>query len=84
MSTEVRRSDKKGRVVLPADFAASVLIIERVSATELRIKKGRPVRQRKHTPEQLREGVTEANKHPAIDSGLPVGKELLPPYVEED
>jgi antitoxin component of MazEF toxin-antitoxin module len=82
MPAEVRRSDKKGRVVLPADFAASVSIVERVSDTELRIKKGRTVRKRKYTLEQLLEGVTEENKHPAVDWGPPVGKEILPPYVE--
>jgi antitoxin component of MazEF toxin-antitoxin module len=80
MSTQVRRSDKKGRVILPADFAASVLIIERVSDSELRIRKGRTVRKRKYTLGQLLEGVSEANKHPAIDWGRPVGKEILPPY----
>jgi antitoxin component of MazEF toxin-antitoxin module len=82
MTTEVRRSDSKGRVILPADFAASVLIIERVSDTELRIKKGRTVRKRKYTLAQLLEGVTEKNRHPEVDWGPPVGKEELPPYVE--
>jgi antitoxin component of MazEF toxin-antitoxin module len=82
MSTEVRRSDKKGRVILPPDFAASVLIIERLSDTELRIKKGRTVRQRKYALKELLKGVTEENKHPAVDWGPPVGKEILPPYVE--
>jgi mRNA interferase MazF len=83
MSAEVRRSDKKGRVVLPVDFAASVLIIERISDTELRIRKGRTVRKRKYTLDQLLAGVTEENKHPAVDWGPPVGKEILPPYSEK-
>src|SRR5438132_11028545 len=82
MSTEVRRSDKKGRVVLPADFAASVLIIERVNDTELRIRKGQTIRKRKYTLEQLLDRVTEENKHPAVDWGPAVGKEILAPYVE--
>ncbi len=67
-------------MILPADFAASVLIIERVGDTELRIRKGRTVRQRKYTLRQLLEGVTDATKHPAVDGGPPVGKEILPPY----
>ncbi len=82
MTTEVRRSDNKGRVILPADFAGSVLIIERVSDTELRIKKGRTVRKRKYTLAQLLEGVTEENRHPEVDWGRPVGKEVLPPHEE--
>jgi antitoxin component of MazEF toxin-antitoxin module len=80
MSTEVRRSDKKGRVVLPVDFAASVLIIERVSDMELRIRKGQTVRKRKYTLEQLLEGVTPENKHAPVDWGPAIGKEILPPY----
>ncbi len=82
MSTEVRRSDNKGRVILPADFAGTVLIIDRISDTELRIKKGQTVRKRKYTLAELLEGVTEENKHPAVDWGPPVGKEVLPPYAE--
>ncbi len=82
MAAEVRRSDRKGRVVLPADFAASLLLIERVSDTELRIRKGRAVRKRKYTLKQLLEAVTEENRHSAVDWGPPVGKEVLPPYGE--
>ncbi len=82
VATEVRRADNKGRVILPPDFAASVLIIERVSDTELRIKKGRTARKRKYTLAQLLDGVTEENKHPAVDWGPPVGNEVLPPYGE--
>lgn len=83
VSTDVRRSDKKGRVVLPADFAASVLIIERVNDTELRIKKGRTVRKRKYTLAQLLQRVTKDNKHAEVSWGLPVGKERLPPHAKE-
>jgi antitoxin component of MazEF toxin-antitoxin module len=82
MAVEVRRSDKKGRVILPADFAGAVLIIDRISDTELRIRKGQTVRKRKYTLTQLLESVTEENKHPEVDWGAPVGKEVLPPYEE--
>jgi antitoxin component of MazEF toxin-antitoxin module len=84
MAAEVRRSDSKGRVILPADFAASVLIIERVSDTELRIRKGRTVRRRKYTLAQLLEGVTEENRHEEVDWGPPVGNETLPPAMTDD
>ena len=43
-------------------------------------KKGRIVRKRKYTLAQLLKGVTEENKHRAVDWGAPVGKEVLPPY----
>jgi antitoxin component of MazEF toxin-antitoxin module len=82
MAAEVRRSDNKGRVILPADFAALDLIIERISDTELRIRKGRTVRKRKYTLAQLLESVTEQNRHAEVDWGPPVGKEVLPPYSE--
>ena len=82
MPAQVRRSDKKGRVILPADFASSVLIVERINDTELRITRGRTVRQRKYTLQALLAGVTEENKHPAVDWGPSVGNEVLPPYPE--
>jgi antitoxin component of MazEF toxin-antitoxin module len=80
MSIQVRRADKKGRVVLPLDFAGSILLIERVNDAELRIRKGQTVRKRKYTLEQLLAGVTKENRHAAIDWGPSVGKEILPPY----
>ncbi len=83
MSLEVRHSDKKGRVVLPADFASTLLIIERVSESELRIRKGRTVRRRRYRLEELLEGVTNENRHRAVDWGPSVGKERLAPYDEE-
>ncbi len=40
MSTAVPRfTDKKGRLILPARFANSAVLIEEVSETELRIRK---------------------------------------------
>lgn len=84
MSVQVRRADKKGRVVLPADFAGSILLIERVNNEELRIRKGQTVRKRKYTLAQLLAGMTKENRHAAIDWGPPVGKEILPPYSVEE
>jgi hypothetical protein len=38
-----RSTDKKGRVTLPRAFADHLVIIEQVSATEIRIKKARAI-----------------------------------------
>jgi antitoxin component of MazEF toxin-antitoxin module len=82
MALQVRRADKKGRVVLPADFAGSILLIERVNDAELRIRKGQTVRKRKYTLADLLAGVTKYNRHAAVDTGRSVGKEVLPPYAK--
>ncbi len=39
----IRTTDKKGRVSLPRSFANATILIEQVSATELRIRKVRVV-----------------------------------------
>jgi antitoxin component of MazEF toxin-antitoxin module len=84
MSVQVRRADKKGRVILPSDFAGSILLIERVNDAELRIRKGQTVRKRKYTLADLLAGVTKENRHSAVDWGLAVGKEILPPYSKNE
>jgi Protein of unknown function (DUF1778) len=43
MKTETRTTDTKARVTLPRAFANSTVIIERVSETELRIRKARVI-----------------------------------------
>jgi hypothetical protein len=43
MSTITRSSDRKARVSLPKAFANSMLIIEQVSDTELRIRKAKVI-----------------------------------------
>ncbi len=43
MTTTTRTTDPKGRVSLPKSFASSTVIIEEISATELRIRKARLV-----------------------------------------
>jgi hypothetical protein len=40
---DTRRTDKKGRVALPPGFADATVIIERVSDTEVRIRKARVI-----------------------------------------
>lgn len=43
MTIETRTADAKGRVCLPKEFANATVIIERVSETELRIRRARIV-----------------------------------------
>jgi uncharacterized protein (DUF1778 family) len=55
METETRTTDAKGRVCLPKGFANATVIIERVSETELRLRKALVVpqdelRYREETP----------------------------------
>ncbi len=80
----VRRSDQKARVILPADFASQLLIIERINDTELLIKKGRAVRKRKYTFKELVDGITPENRHAEVETGAPIGKEILPPYSSQE
>ncbi|MFO0967146.1 MAG: DUF1778 domain-containing protein [Gemmataceae bacterium] len=43
MSTETRTTDAKGRLTLPKGFANATLLLERVSDTEIRIRKAKVV-----------------------------------------
>lgn len=43
MIRETRTTDAKGRLSLPKEFANATVVIERVSATELRIRKARVI-----------------------------------------
>lgn len=43
MSTEIRTTDAKGRLVLPKSFANSTVIVEQVSETEVRIRRAKVV-----------------------------------------
>jgi hypothetical protein len=43
MTTETRTTDAKGRLSLPKEFANATVVIERVSDTELRIRKARVI-----------------------------------------
>lgn len=70
-----RKADAKGRVVLFPDFANAALIVERVGDDEVRIRKVKAVR--RFTLKGLLEGVTEANLHGELDSGPPIGNEVL-------
>ncbi len=43
MHTETRTTDAKARLVLPKAFANATVIIEQVSATELRVRRARVI-----------------------------------------
>ena len=70
-----RKTDSKGRVVLFADFANASVVVERISDEEIRIRKKRPVK--RFTLGQLLDGITPANRHGEVDTGPPVGNEVL-------
>jgi antitoxin component of MazEF toxin-antitoxin module len=65
-----RRTDRRARIILPDDFANQTVVVERVSATELRLRK-------KVTLAQLVAGITPENLHKAIDTGPATGGEML-------
>lgn len=43
MSTEIRTTDAKARLVLPRSFANATVIVEQLSETELRVRRARVV-----------------------------------------
>jgi hypothetical protein len=71
-----RKTDSKGRLTLPADFADSLVTVER-EGDELRVRKARQVVARRYTFKQLMAGVTAKNIHPSIDTGPARGSEAL-------
>lgn len=76
MTRTLRKSDKKGRVALFADFADQTLLVERVADDEIRIRRVKVVR-RKYTLADLLAGVTPDNVHGETDWGPAVGREVV-------
>jgi hypothetical protein len=76
MSTLARKTDAKVRLTLPSDFANCLVTVERVG-DELRVRKARRVSVRRYTFKELMAKVTAKNIHPPIDTGRPVGGEVL-------
>jgi antitoxin component of MazEF toxin-antitoxin module len=76
MSILTRKTDHKGRVTLPSDFAGCLVTVERVG-DELRIRKARKVVARRYSFKQLMAGVTPENIHAEVPTGPAVGKETL-------
>jgi antitoxin component of MazEF toxin-antitoxin module len=64
-----RKADRRARIVLPEDFANETVVIERIGANELRLRK-------KKTLAQLVAGITPENLHGEWDTGPDVGKEI--------
>lgn len=65
-----RKADRRARIVLPDDFANETVVIERVGANELRLRK-------KKTLSQLVSGITPENRHGEWETGPAVGGEML-------
>ena len=70
MIVGTRKADRRGRIVLPDDFANETLVLERVGPGELRIRK-------KKTLAQLVAGITPENLHGEWDTGPAVGREVV-------
>jgi antitoxin component of MazEF toxin-antitoxin module len=70
MVIATRKADRRARIVLPDDFANETVVIERVGANELRLRK-------KKTLSQLVAGITPENRHGEWDTGSAVGGEML-------
>jgi hypothetical protein len=65
-----RKADRRARIVLPDDFANTTVVIERVGANELHLRK-------KKTLSELVAAITPENRHGEWDTGPAVGGELL-------
>jgi hypothetical protein len=76
MKTLTRKTDQKGRLTLPSDFASCLVTVERVG-DELRVRKARRLVARRYSFKQLMAGVTAKNIHKEVKTGSPVGKEAL-------
>jgi antitoxin component of MazEF toxin-antitoxin module len=76
MSVQTRKTDHKGRLTLPSDFAGCLVTVER-KGDELRVRKVRQVVARRFSFKQLMAGVTAKNIHAEIDTGRAVGGEAL-------
>jgi antitoxin component of MazEF toxin-antitoxin module len=75
MNSVTAKTDSKGRVTLPEDFASCEVVIER-RGEELRIRKA-PKAARRYTFKELMAGVTKENIHAEVKTGPAVGKEAL-------
>jgi antitoxin component of MazEF toxin-antitoxin module len=74
MNGVVRKIDKKGRLTLFGDFADQLVIVERLSDDEVRVKKARAV-PRRYTLAQLVAGITAENCHRKVEWGPARGRE---------
>lgn len=76
MDLQTRKTDRKGRLILPNDFADCLVTVERVG-DELRVRKAQRLVARRYTFKQLMAGVTAQNRHAEVPTGPAVGREAL-------
>jgi antitoxin component of MazEF toxin-antitoxin module len=76
MDVLMRKTDEKGRLTLPSDFAGCLVSVERVG-DELRVRKARRVAARRYSFKELMAGVTAKNIHAEVSTGPAVGGEAL-------
>ena len=70
MKTVTRKTDRRGRLTLPSDFASCVVIIER-DGDELRVRKAQSV-----SFKSLMAKVTKKNLHAEVKTGPARGNEV--------
>ncbi len=75
LAAVTRRVDRRGRILLLAEFAGKLLAVERIRAREIRLKVGRSGLGRKYMLSELLAGLTPQNIHAEVDFGRAVGKE---------
>ena len=71
-----RKTDRKGRVTLPGDFASCLVTLER-DGDVVRIRKARSSFARRYKFKELMVGVPKDNLHGLVDFGPAVGDEAL-------
>lgn len=76
MSVLTRRTDRRGLLTLPSDFASCRVTVERVG-DELRVRKAQQVVARRYSFKQLMAGVTAKDIHAGVETGPAVGREAL-------
>jgi hypothetical protein len=69
-----RKTDSKGRVLLPSDFANALVIVDRVSDDEIRIRKAK-VAVKRISLRELLAGIPDNATDEEVDWGPPVGEE---------
>ena len=76
MSLNTRKVDDRSRVVLPEAFTGRTVVIERITAEEVRIRIVKPLRRRPSLAALLSR-VTADNQHDSVDFGPPTGNEAI-------
>jgi antitoxin MazE len=80
MKTKIQKWGNSLALRVPKSFAVHCGI-EDGAEVDLSVREGElvvtPARRRRYTLEELLEGVTDDNRHKAVDWGPAVGKELL-------